>query len=318
MRHGFTLAAIVLAAGFCGSATAAGAAAKQAAPNTKPVKVLVAAFSSDNPGERIEAALAVAQHGKSAVPAMIELLKNPDWKVRRTACDALAGIGADAADAVAALTKAMSDKNTWVRCGAAEALGRIGEPAHSAIPQLVAAAGEPDEFLRANAMASLKTLCGRQDEAELLKASCAACMFPDTGASVRRFAAATVIKHMRDSAEARKAALYMLHHPAQGMWAGNGYKVALVLLEMGEPETAMPSMIKQLSSDSKGERRTAAATLGKFGKAGASALPKLEELAKDDPDPSVRKAAKEAIESIKNPAPAKATKGKAKGKRKKK
>lgn len=278
---------------------------------------LMEQLSADDPGTRLAVARELAKGGKAVVPSMIEALKSPDWRVRRTATDVLAALGSDAAEAVEPLTKALADKKMWVRAGAAMALGKIGEPARPAIGALVKLAGDPDDFLREDVMTALNALCKKaEDQKPLLQAAVAASMHPDSGAMVRRHTTKTIEKHMRTDPEARKAAVYILHHPAQGMWAGFSVKAAEILVEMGEPDTAIPPVIRLLDSESKGFRSLAARTLGKFGKLSKAALPKLRELAKNDPDKGVRTAAAAAAERIKSGAEPEV--GKPKAKRRKK
>jgi HEAT repeat protein len=319
MRRTLTLAAGVALLAGCATGLAVDRPAEKDVEDARTVKQLMAGFSADDPVTRLAAAREVAKKGKPAVPEMIKALKDSDWRVRRTATDALAGIGADAADAVEALTKALADEKMWVRAGAAMALGRIGEPARPAIGKLVELASDPDDFLREDVMTALNALCRKpEDQKPLLKAAVAASMHPDTGAMVRRHTTKIIEKHMRTDPEAKKAAIYILNHPAQGMWAGFSCKAAEILVEMGEPGTAIPPVIKLLDSDSKGFRALAARTLGKFGKLAKKALPKLEKLAKDDRDKNVRKAAAEAAEKIRSGAEPEVGKPKAKGRKKNK
>jgi HEAT repeat protein len=61
---------------------------------------------------------------KSAIPALMELLEDRDFFVRRTAAEALGQVGPEARAAIPALTKLLKDPN--VRRTAAEALRKIG------------------------------------------------------------------------------------------------------------------------------------------------------------------------------------------------
>jgi HEAT repeat protein len=317
MRNILTLAAAAALLATCGAVQAAGKGDKSAKAPARPMKELLADFAADDPGTRLAAAREATRTGKEAVPGLIEALKSSDWRVRRTAADALEGIGPEAADAVPALMGAMKDEKTWVRGGAASALGKIGELARPAIGLLVEAAGDPDEFLREDVMTALNALCKKaEDEPQLLKAAVAASMHPDTGYSVRRHTTKIIEKYARTDAEAKKALVYLLDHPGQGMWAGFQYRAAEILVEMGEPNVAIPPIVKQLDADSKGDRRSAAETLGRFGKLAKDAVAKLDELAKNDTDKAVRQAAAQAAERIKSGAEPDVGKDKAKGKKK--
>jgi HEAT repeat protein len=75
--------------------------------------------------------------GRPAVPALVQLLGDPDPYTRVLAIDALAHIGPAAADAVPALIALLDDPVDEVRQYAARALGQIGPAAYSAVPALI-------------------------------------------------------------------------------------------------------------------------------------------------------------------------------------
>lgn len=77
------------------------------------------------PLTRNAAAYSIAGMGpaaKSAVPALIKALKDPEPAVRFPVCIALREIGPDAKDAVPALTEALEDRNEDVAAMARRAL----------------------------------------------------------------------------------------------------------------------------------------------------------------------------------------------------
>jgi HEAT repeat protein len=80
---------------------------------------------------------ALGRIGAAAVPALVEVLADPNPVVRRRAAQALARIGPDARDAVPDLIVALQDRNEEVRKSAARALGQIGPDARAAIPALM-------------------------------------------------------------------------------------------------------------------------------------------------------------------------------------
>ncbi len=298
MRYKLTMAAVAVFCVVSASVWAAGPS-KKPKPDPRPLKTIMADFSDDNPVIRMRASYAAASKGAEVVPAMVKALKSKDWQVRRSATDALTQLGPDATEAVAALAETLKDKNSWVCAGAASALGKMGQAARPAIPQLVAAAGREDVFLREDVMVALNTICrGDEDKPQLLKAACAALMHPDSGASVRRHAFGIVQGNWRTYKPARAVLVYILKHPAQGMWAGKWRACAEILMADGESKLVIAEVTKQLKSESKTERQGAAATLGKFGAAARETLPLLKELASKDRVKGVRAAAKAAIESI--------------------
>jgi HEAT repeat protein len=73
--------------------------------------------------------------GEAAVPALIELIGDPDEKLRNYAANTLAKIGKPS---VKPLTAALRDSRNVVREKAALALGMIGADANAATPELVA------------------------------------------------------------------------------------------------------------------------------------------------------------------------------------
>lgn len=80
------------------------------------------------PLTRNNAAYSIARMGplaKSAVPALIKALKDPEAAVRFPVCIALREIGPDAIDAVPALKEALEDRNEDVAAMARRALMKI-------------------------------------------------------------------------------------------------------------------------------------------------------------------------------------------------
>jgi HEAT repeat protein len=96
---------------------------------------------------------------KSAVPDLIELLKQPDLdpQLRRETHFALGQIGPASAPATPHLIAALGSDNERIRNSALFALGRIGPGAYTAVPTLEKLSGVEDEFLR---VASLWALVG--------------------------------------------------------------------------------------------------------------------------------------------------------------
>lgn len=82
--------------------------------------------------------------GKEIVPAMISLLKDNEWEMRRGAAWILGKVGPEAKDAVPALTEALKDPNPAVQTRAKEALQKIqGENAGSVNPNPGESAPKP-------------------------------------------------------------------------------------------------------------------------------------------------------------------------------
>ena len=79
-------------------------------------------------------------------------------RVCTAAAIALGNHGASAVEAVPALTAALKPNDATLRCLAAAALGRIGPDAKQAIPALKKLLNDPDKVVRINAAESLKLI----------------------------------------------------------------------------------------------------------------------------------------------------------------
>ncbi|MBL8161511.1 MAG: HEAT repeat domain-containing protein [Anaerolineae bacterium] len=95
---------------------------------------------------RWQATGALGKIGEAAVPGLTEALKDNDWKVRRSAAEALWGMREPSA--VPALVEALTDRNDVVRQAAAGALSGLG---NMAIPGLSEALRHRDAAVRQSA-----------------------------------------------------------------------------------------------------------------------------------------------------------------------
>src|SRR5262245_15690188 len=87
---------------------------------------LVADLASSDSEKSGKASLTILGHGDLAVPRLIEMLENPEPKLRARAATTLWGLGANAKAAAPALGKALVDPEVDVRRAAATALGNMG------------------------------------------------------------------------------------------------------------------------------------------------------------------------------------------------
>jgi HEAT repeat protein len=92
-------------------------------PNAVPPLLQIVNQEADG-NIRWQATGALSKMGKAAVPGLVTALQDEDWKVRRSACEALWGIGEPAA--VPGLAEALLDRNDVVRQAAASALEAMG------------------------------------------------------------------------------------------------------------------------------------------------------------------------------------------------
>jgi HEAT repeat protein len=263
----------------------------------KSEKELLEAFGAELPDKRLEAARAIAKIGPEVVPKLSEALEHKDWRVRRSATDALAELRADAKPAVPALARALKDRDAWVRAGAAVALGRIGPEAGEAAPALAEAAVDDDMWVRKYALESLARGKVTDDEKLLLRAAVGAIAIRESGWAAKRFAMGILSSHGKDYKPAIPALVRVLEAPPEGMWDGTP-RVVELLDGMGAADKAVPHLIKLLDPKRRHIPRRAADSLAKLGKAAAPALPALRTLAKEAVDKGSGEAARKAIEQI--------------------
>jgi HEAT repeat protein len=127
----------------------------------------IAALKSSDPLERRLATHALAEIGPAAregVPALIEVLRDPENFVRVWAAAALARVQPENADAIPALVAGTRDGISFVRSLAAWHLGRLG-PRHpgigSVVPELRELLNDNDPSVRAEALVALENLAGK-------------------------------------------------------------------------------------------------------------------------------------------------------------
>jgi HEAT repeat protein len=90
-----------------------------------------------------------------AIPYVLPMLKNPDWKMRLSAVNSLENMGPAAKAAVPGLVQTLNDPNHSVRVRAIEVLGEWGAVAEDAVPGLDAALKSPDNDISEQAALAL-------------------------------------------------------------------------------------------------------------------------------------------------------------------
>lgn len=116
---------------------------------------LVAALQSGDAEKSGRANLELIRLGEPAVPGLIEMLKDPDPRVRGLAASTFWGMGGKARAAAPALAEALSDPDPSFRTQVAMALENMGPDAKDAVPALITALSDPDRGVR---QASVKAL----------------------------------------------------------------------------------------------------------------------------------------------------------------
>jgi HEAT repeat protein len=210
-----------------------------------------------------------------AVPVLVEVLRDPDPRIRWFAIEALAVIGPAAKAAVPALIEALRSPDVAVAGGvrgnggfffngmdegpirliAAEALGRIGPEAKAAIPDLIAAMKGPDSRVRAEAARALGGIG------------------PDAVPAIPEL-----------------VRVLMRGRPGQAtQWSQTS------LAEIGA--AAIPALLEVLRNNDPDARGAAMETLGMLKTKAAAELPQLI-AGLNDPSPRVRAAAAQAVVEV--------------------
>jgi HEAT repeat protein len=94
------------------------------------------------------ASLELIRLGEPAVPALLDLLRDPEPRHRALAARTFWGMGAKAGGAAAALGDALADGDASVRVGAAMALENMGPAAAPAVAALIRALRDPSAEVR--------------------------------------------------------------------------------------------------------------------------------------------------------------------------
>ncbi len=134
--------------------------------NFSKLQELRAGLNDEDEATRLNAAYALGSIGESAIPTLIEALRQESkvaWNrnldrgdfTNPSQLDTIYGLAAVGEPAVPALTEALDDADWWIRAGAAAALGCMGEPAHGAVPTLIEALKDDSEWVRRNAADTL-------------------------------------------------------------------------------------------------------------------------------------------------------------------
>jgi HEAT repeat protein len=126
---------------------------------TKPKEETVHALIADLvSGQEMRSGAAGAQLvkiGEPAAPALAELLRTGDRRVRKIAAATLWGMGVKGRVAVPELTTCLDDQDYEIRAGSAMALQAIGPAAAPAVPALVRALKDHEGIVRQRAVMAL-------------------------------------------------------------------------------------------------------------------------------------------------------------------
>ena len=181
--------------------------------------------------------------GASAVPALLEGIRQKDEGIRDNAYLGLRSIAAEAKDAVPALAGSLNDENATVRMLAAGTLGTIGSQAKEALPGIIV----------------------------LLK---------DTDFRVRSSAAQAIVGIGAESKQAIPGLIGMVGSNDQRDNISASIAIGSI---GPEAKSAVPALILMLKNKDINVSEHAAEALGKIGPEAKAAIPGLKELMKDRP-----------------------------------
>jgi HEAT repeat protein len=117
-------------------------------------------------GRDVKAVSLVSQRDPKAIPILVKLLADPDFRVRFKAADYLGYFGPKGKAALLPLTQALHDRSVSVRQVSALAVGAMGKEAAEAKPALVLLTDADEEFFVR--IASVKALWLVTDDPELV------------------------------------------------------------------------------------------------------------------------------------------------------
>ena len=228
------------------------------------------------PAVRRHAAVRLGRIGdRSAVPALVEALEDPESSVRREVAKALGSI--KDARAVAALVEALGDRDTNVRLYAAYALGEIKDP--KAAGALLRALQDREWCVRDQAAWALREIGDPKIVGPLAAA------LKDQSADVAQVV--WLLRHVGGTQTIKQLAA-LLKDPE----AVVRMRAVHVLREL-QNAGAVPPLVAALEDRDPNVRRSAIAAIQRIGD--DRAKKPLEALVAREEDPSVREAAEEAL-----------------------
>jgi len=257
--------------------------------------------------EVYNAAQALGKFGPDAVPPLVDILNNSGDYSREHAAKALGLMGENAVEAIPALIDVLDDERQYVASTATASLGQICARPDLSVPALISAMASEQMSIRYSAAQALK--CFGPDAIEAVPALKIA--LDDYYGRVRVDSAMAIYRIDPDAIDIVSFLLAELEDLSIEAYPGvreddpeasrNGSPItaARALGELGELAIdAIPHLIEMLDRNIHYQRWAACDGLAGIGPAASNALPKLKDLSENDPDPTVRQAAVEAVVKI--------------------
>jgi HEAT repeat protein len=223
------------------------------------VPALVSALQVSDEHVRLNSAIALGKIGAPAVDRVVKLLKNTSPSDRYYAIWTLGWIGPAAKSATPMVIQSLADKDNGVRRKAAYTLGRIAPDAKTAIPPLIQAFADSNEDVRKAAAESLAKF-GAESAPALLDAL-------HNESLTLRIEAIRALGSLGSEAKSAIPQLNALFQKGEGKLA---FEASDALGKIGKP--AVPALADALKSDRPEVRSRAIQVLGKVG---ADAVPVL-------------------------------------------
>lgn len=251
---------------------------------------LAEALDDENPKVREASAQAIGQIGIDAVPTLVFMLKHSDKYVRRQAVWALARLGSLARTTLPYLCDALKDTDPRTATGAAQAIGNMGSEGADAIPALAEAMRGTNIVLCRLASkalsqigpAAIPTLIEHLQHADPFVRGESALALGWMGPS-----AAVAVPYLIALLNANVTS----QDPAQTVSSTNALPNALT------PATPLFISPAEKAGPEESSQLFAIQALGRIGPAAIAALPTLQEITSQGPEP-LRPAAQTAIRLI--------------------
>lgn len=235
--------------------------------------------------------------GKKSLLKLIPLLSDPEsWRVREEAALALVSFHKRATIAVPALRNALNDPKARVRESAARALGAIGRSASDSLPDLAIALNDRNKWVRLAAIDAIRSI-GVDDGDDVVMALIKPAMI-DEDNKIQRSAYDTLWRMDYDT---KVAVSEISSYLSSGDSQVRLRAVKLLGHMRSDSAEAVVYLIPLLDDPHEFIREATARTLGLIGAGAKPALPRLEELARNDSDRDTRQAAEDSIYNINNP-----------------